>query len=372
MIAHLESGALGEARILDAQTAKLMHETPLTMIPPLNRMMLGFYEQNYNGHRVISHGGDTEYFHSYLHLFLDDHVGLFISLNSAGREGAAHTIREALFEQFAHRYFPSAPDARRVDAGIAAAHARMLAGYYDDSRRVDTTFLSVLALIAPLRVVADKDGTVAISLLQGINQAKRSYYEVQPFVWVDPASRWRLAANVVDGRVARLSADEVSPFMVFEPTPWWRSPAWLQPAAGAAVACCLLTALLWPVAALVRRRHRIALGLEGRAARAHRYSRLAAVAITVVTLGWATVIALGLTHLNVLSAALDPWLWVMYLCSVVAYLGGAVALLWAAYVSWTTDSAWIARLWSTLLAFSALVLLWTAWVYHLMAFRTTY
>jgi CubicO group peptidase (beta-lactamase class C family) len=372
MIAHLEGGAIGEARILDPQTAKLMHETPLTMIPPLNRMMLGFYEQNYNGHRVISHGGDTEYFHSYLHLFLDDHVGLFVSMNSAGREGAAHTIREALFEQFAQRYFPAAPDARRVDAALAAAHARTLAGYYDDSRRVDTTFLSVLGLIAPLRAVADKDGTVAISLLQGINQAKRSYHEVQPFVWVDPDSRWRLAAKVVDGRVARLSADEVSPFMVFEPTPWWRSPAWLQPAAGAAALCCLLTALLWPVAAIVRRRHRIALGLAGRAARAHRYSRLAAVAITVVTLGWATVIGLGLTHLNILSAALDPWLFVMYLCSVVAYVGGAVALLWAAYVSWTAGSAWTTRLWTTLLALSALVLLWTAWVYHLMAFRTTY
>ena len=372
MIAHLEGGAAGDARILDPQTAKLMHETPLTMIPPLNRMMLGFYEQNYNGHRVISHGGDTEYFHSYLHLFLDDHVGLFVSVNSAGREGAAHTIREALFEQFAHRYFPAAPDTRRVDPRLAAAHAQTLAGYYDDSRRVDTTFLSVLGLIAPIRVIADKDGTVTISLLQGINQAKRSYHEIQPFVWVDPDSRWRLAAKLQDGRVTRLSADEVSPFMVFEPTPWWRSPAWLQPAAGLSLACCFLTALLWPVAAIVRRRQRLTLGLEGRAARAHRLSRVAAVAITLVTIGWATVMGLGLTHLTVLSPALDPWLFVMYLCSVIAYHGGAVALLWAASVAWSAGRPWTARLWTTLLALAALVLLWTAWIYHLMAFRTTY
>ena len=372
MIAHLEGGAVGDARILDPQTAKLMHETPLTMIPPLNRMMLGFYEQNYNGHRVISHGGDTEYFHSYLHLFLDDHVGLYVSMNSAGRDGAAHTIREALFEQFAHRYFPAAPDTRRIDASLAAAHAQTLAGYYDDSRRVDTTFLSVLGLIAPIRVVADKDGTVGISLLQGINQAKRSYHEIQPFVWVDPDSRWRLAAKLEDGRVTRLSVDEVSPFMVFEPTPWWRSPAWLQPAAGVSLACCFLTALLWPVAAIVRRRQRLTLGLEGRAARAHRFSRLAAVAITLVSLGWAAVIGLGLTYLTVLSSALDPWLFVMYVCSVVAYIGGAVALLWAASVAWSAGRPWTARLWTTLLALAALVLLWTAWIYHLMAFRTTY
>jgi CubicO group peptidase (beta-lactamase class C family) len=54
MIAHLEGGEYHGARILGAETLKKMHETPTDMIPPLNRMMLGFYEQNYNGHRIIS------------------------------------------------------------------------------------------------------------------------------------------------------------------------------------------------------------------------------------------------------------------------------------------------------------------------------
>ena len=223
------------------------------MIPPLNRMMLGFYEQNYNGHRVISHGGDTEYFHSYLHLFLDDHVGLFVSINSVGRDGAAHVIREALFEQFADRYFPRVPDLRRTNPKTAAADAQALAGYYDNSRRVDTSFLSIANLIGPVRVEIGKDGTVSLSLMHGINGAARHYHETQPFVWVDPDSGWRLAAQVVGGRVVRFSADEISPFMVFEPTPWWRSPAWLLPAAGASIAACLITAMLWPVAVLVRR-----------------------------------------------------------------------------------------------------------------------
>src|ERR1700689_2879447 len=73
-----------------------MHETALPMIPPLNRMVLGFYEQNYNGHRIISHGGDTEYFHSDLSLFLDDHVGLYVSMNSAGRarQAAGRLLRQ--------------------------------------------------------------------------------------------------------------------------------------------------------------------------------------------------------------------------------------------------------------------------------------
>ena len=372
MIAHLEGGEYGGVRILSEQTIKLMHETPLNMIPPLNRMVLGFYEQNYNGHRIISHGGDTEYFHSDLHLFLDDHVGLFISMNSAGRDGAAHLIREGLFEQFADRYFPGAPDLRRVDQKTALADGNLLAGYYDNSRRIETSFLSIANLLSPIRVDVEKEGTVTLSLLHGINGAQRHYHEVQPFVWVDPDNGLRLAAKIVDGQVARFSTDEISPFMMLEPTPWWRSPAWLRPAAGATLAACFLTALLWPVAIMVRRRYRVELGLTGRAARAHRLSRLAAAAISLVTVGWATIIGVGLNELTLFGPRLDPWLFVMHLLSVIAYLGGAAALLWAAYVAWTVNRPWPARIWSTVLALAGGILLWTACAYHLMSFRTTY
>ena len=37
-----------------------MHGTPRTIIPNVNRMLLGFYETDTNGHRIISHGGDTQ------------------------------------------------------------------------------------------------------------------------------------------------------------------------------------------------------------------------------------------------------------------------------------------------------------------------
>ena len=46
-------------RVSGPATAEQMHGTALTILPPLNRMLLGFYETNINGHRVIAHGGDT-------------------------------------------------------------------------------------------------------------------------------------------------------------------------------------------------------------------------------------------------------------------------------------------------------------------------
>src|SRR3546814_3273816 len=118
MIADLNQGG----PLLDPQPARRMHGTTLDMIQPLNRMALGFYEQDINGHDVIAHGGDTKWFHSYLWLFPEQDVGLYVSVNSAGRDGAAGAIRSALFDQFADRYFPpeQPAQAQRVDAQTAA------------------------------------------------------------------------------------------------------------------------------------------------------------------------------------------------------------------------------------------------------------
>ncbi|MBS0366043.1 MAG: beta-lactamase family protein [Proteobacteria bacterium] len=373
MIAHLQDGEYHGRRILPQAMAQMMHDTPTNMIAPLNRMMLGFYEQNYNGHRVISHGGDTEYMHSYLHLFPDDHVGLFVSFNSAGREGGSHVARQALFDYFVARYFPGPqPAASTVTPQVAAQHARLIAGYYDDSRRPDRSFLRILALIAPDRVQVDKDGLLTFSLIHDRNTQLRKYREVAPFVWRDVNSNWRLAAQVVDGKVARLSVDEVSPFMVFEPFPWSLSPAWQRPAAIVALAACLLTALLWPIAVLVRRRLRVPAALPPRAARARRYGRIAATALALMSAAWTGLVVAGITSLNVFSSGLDPVLWLMYLLSVIVYVGGTALMLWSTYATWTAERPWTARLWSLLLALSALLLLQVAWSHHLMSFMTRY
>ncbi len=70
-------------------------------------MAFGFYETSRNGHRSIAHNGGTQFFHSDLHLLVDDGVGIFISLNSSGDDAAATGIHNALFDGFMDRYFPA-------------------------------------------------------------------------------------------------------------------------------------------------------------------------------------------------------------------------------------------------------------------------
>src|SRR3546814_7907651 len=94
--------------------------------------------------RAIAHGGDTEWFHSYLWLFPDADIGLFVSMNSLGKEGAAGAIRSALFHEFADRYLPGeAVPAPRADAQTAREHAALLAGHYVSSRGSFTNFISL-------------------------------------------------------------------------------------------------------------------------------------------------------------------------------------------------------------------------------------
>jgi CubicO group peptidase (beta-lactamase class C family) len=372
MIAHLQDGEFHGQRILQAGTAEQMHTSATTMVPPLNRMMLGFYEQDYNGHRVISHGGDTQWMHSYLHLFLDDHVGLFMSFNSQGREGAVGPLRQELFDKFVDRYFPGPWPGGTVPKDVAIAHAKMIAGYYDDSRRPDRSFMSLLEILSPPKVAIAEDGTLTMSLMKGPNGAPVHYREIAPFVWRDTASGRRLAAKVVDGRVVRLSTDEISPFMVFDPTAAWKSPSWLLPASGIALTACLLTGLLWPVAAISRRRHGFQLPVAGLGRRAHRVSRVAAVALATATVGWLVLLLGGTKDLANLSPSLDPFLILMYSLSVIVYVGGTAAMLWSAWVAWTTARPMGARIWTLILAISSLILLYLAVIYHLMSFVTTY
>ena len=100
-------------------------------------------------------------------------------------------------------------------------------------------------------------------------------------------------------------------------------------------------------------------------------SRIAAVAISAITAGWLAVIGVGSVHLEFFGPRIDPLLIALSLLSIAAYLGGAVAMAWAAYVTWVARRSWWARLWTTVLALSALVILWTAWLYHAMSLSNT-
>ena len=265
MLAHLNGGA----GLLRPETARLMHDYRAPGIGPLNRMALGFYEQQVNGHRAIGHGGDTDWFHSQLMLFPDAHTGFFLSVNSAGTPGTLGAISTELFHQFADRYLPGEPPVGAVDTETARAHGALLAGHYVGSRTGRTNFMSVSQLFGQVALTVDEQGRVSSSALKGMGEVPISWTEVEPFVWRDPSTGERLAATVEQGRVTRVGLDG-APFLVLEPAPWTINAAGWVPAWLAAVLVLLLTGLMWPAAALLRRYYGAPPAWQGRALRVYR------------------------------------------------------------------------------------------------------
>lgn len=255
MLAFLQQGKLGEAQLLKPETVKLMHTQLTRPLPGLLGIGLGFYEQNINGHRVLAHGGDTVLFHSDLLLFVDDGIGLYISVNAPGHERQGGWLRDKLFEAFADRYLPDQRPATKpeVDEATAKQHAQQMAGNYRNTRREDSTWLSVLQLLSPVKIQALEDGRLSIDLAG----SRSNYREVKPYFWEEEHGKRRLQAVVENGRVKHWGLEPYVFAFIFEPVPFMASTTVLV-LMGLAIGTLLLTVLLWPVAALLRRRHHVA------------------------------------------------------------------------------------------------------------------
>lgn len=368
MIAHLSQGR----GLLRPQTAAAMHGTKLTLLPPLNRMALGFYEEDINGRRVVGHGGDTQFFHSNMSLFLDEGVGLYVSVNSAGTNGASGPLRSALFDGFADRYFPAPRTETRVDAATAKQHAQAMVGSYTSSRGAFTNFVRILDLLGQAKIGVDKDGALIAPAVTGLANQPRKWVEIAPYVWRDLASGERLAAKLENGRVVRWSFDTVAPFTVFDRTPWYLNSSWLLPAAIASLIIVLLTALAWPAGAIARKRFRAPQSLEGRAVRVQRLTHGFAWAALAALGLWAAFIGVAFADLPKLGGPLDWLLWTVQILTPIALFGLLGLAAYNLWIVWRTKRGWFAKLWSILLVVSAVVLVWVAIGFKLIGFGTVY
>jgi hypothetical protein len=368
MIAHLDNGGV----LLKPETAHLMHDSISRAIPPLNGMALGFYEQNINGRRVISHAGDSIEFHSQLWMFPGEKVGIYMSMNAAGSNKLSGAIRSHLLEAFADRYFPAVQRDGRVDAATARDHARMMVGTYNKTRRIEASFLKASELVGQFKVTLDAEGGLVFSAAQDIGGAPRKWVEIAPFVWREVGGKMRLAAKVENGRVVRFGIDSSSPFMLFEPVPWYSSSAWLTPAMAASLAALLLTALSWPIVALVRRHYGVRPAHSVAEWRAYRLTRALAGLAVAVMIAWPVFASSLLSDFSSLNGELDGTLIALRIATPLIFVALLGAAVWNLWLVWKGAPGKLRRIWSVVLAISAVVLLWIALVFHLIGWGTAF
>ena len=371
MIAHLQLGRYGDGEILKPQTAETMQTTITKAFPDLNGNALGFYEQNINGHRAIAHGGDSDYFHSDLVLFPDDHVGLFISVNAKGKDALGEFLRQSVFEEFADRYLPDAaaagrpyPATARLDAATAKAHAAMIAGSYINTRRADSTFVSLIKLIGTNSVTANADGTISAA---PVGQME-TFFEIKPFLWQQSNGHDRIEGIVKDGRVVRWASDYSAPIVIYLRAPGIAGSGLELPLAAASLILLALTAALWPVAALVRRHYHRPLLYTGPRAAAHRLVRICAVLGLLAVGLWTTVVA-EVTATN--GVGIEFILHTAQLVSFVAFVGGLGVAAWNLALC-LKERGWAAKLFALSMTAAFAVMLWISLSYHLIGISGEY
>jgi hypothetical protein len=241
----------------------------------------------------------------------------------------------------------------------------MIAGQYTSTRRSDSTFVSLIGLIGPTVVAANPDGSIAAAPLG----EREIFDEVKPFLWQERNGHDRIEGIVQDGRVVRWSSDTAAPIFVYV-RPGGLAGAGLElPLTLAALALLALTAILWPVVAIVRWRYHQAFALTGSRAIAYRLVRLCA-GLGIVAVGlWFTVLDLVS---STGGAPVDPLLHLAQAIAFLAFVGGFAVALWNVVLVFRTPTSWFAKLFGGLLVAAFAMLLWIALHHHLIGVSGQY
>ncbi len=367
MIAHLQNGEYNGNRILKPDTAQLMHSRAFGLAPEMNGMAYGFYEETRNGHRIIGHGGDTQWFHSDMHLMPDQNLGFFVSYNSAGKgEGSPRTI---LWQSFLNRYYPyTPPEAEKVAA--AESDARSVAGSYWSSRRSDTTVVSVGSLFGQGKVKANSDGTITFTFAKDFAGNLKHFREIAPMLFREEHGQSRLA--FVDDYAGRRVIVTDVPILVLQPVPWWKIQRPNLTILLFSVGMFALTLLFWPINALLRRHYSDRLSLSAEYRRARRWMRVTCVlnlGLLVVVAFWSV---MAQNNIGLLSSRFDGRLRVLETLALLDVLGGLVGI-WYFVRSWREFDLWFwTRIWNTLLMFACLGYAFFLVNWHLFGFSVNY
>jgi CubicO group peptidase (beta-lactamase class C family) len=160
MIAHLQQGRFGDARILEEATARQMQQQLFTNDPRVNGFAHGFFEAALNGERLLWHGGDTIFFHSALVLLPEHNLGYFISYNGLNGSLAVFNTMRA----FMDHYFPLAVEAPPTPPPSALAEAQRVAGSYVMARSNQSMSEKVANLFQMVDVQPTTAGEIIVSI----------------------------------------------------------------------------------------------------------------------------------------------------------------------------------------------------------------
>ena len=306
MLAFLQDGTVDGVAILKPETVRQMETRQFELHPMIDGLGMNFIEYVTRPARLIGHGGDTVYFHSDMVLVPEAHFGYFISYNSLGKIVGGG--RGEVWRALVNRYFPAAPETKvDLDPKTIQTDGRAVSGTYDGTRRGETTFLKLLAMLGQFTVSSDKDGVLTVEDFKNQRGELKKWREVAPLVYHEIDGLDRIAfRRDSSGAVTEMLPDP--PIYEGQRVSWYANKRLLAPVLGGSLVLTLLTVLPWPVAVIVRKRYQRPLFTANSDRALYFFSRLVCLCEIVFILLPAILFSRGLENLVALGDQIDPWL----------------------------------------------------------------
>lgn len=260
-IAHLQNGRYKDSRILEEDTARIMHQQQFTHDPRVSGWTYGFIEAQLNNLRLIYHTGGTNQFFSILALLPQQNVGLFISYNQGGKLPVFYQ----LLQIFLDRYYPasqSPPPEEVLDEPLTR-----FVGSYLPTRTNYTSIEKINQLFSQAQITATTDGGL---LLQEAWQTSQ-WQPVEPLVFrhvgdIDGLSDLMVFEENPQGAIAQMYLEN-SPGVAWLKLPWYQTAIFHYLLLGACILVFLSAVGVWLLSWFMLKSHpalvRLALWIAG-------------------------------------------------------------------------------------------------------------
>ena len=203
MLMHLATRGTAK-RILSERAMRDMHSRHASGHPKVPGVAYGFFEDDYQGLRILEHGGNMAGFSSQLVLLPEENAGFFM-VNHHEDSNLRDTVKWAILERY---YSNPAPIQAPVARDEYKARTPMFVGTYRWNVFCHTCPQRASGPV--LRVTSNEDGTVKLS-----NSSHR-WIEVEPMLFVRDDGKAKIAfQSDKSGKVKYLYS---SGFWVFERT----------------------------------------------------------------------------------------------------------------------------------------------------------
>ncbi len=266
MLALLNGGEYSGVQILTPSTVEMMFTRQFTPHEKLGGISYGLLEHLENGHQLFLRDGDGVGTASRMVLFPEQDLGFFISYNSGSR-----ALRLDFVSAFLDEYFPAAGPTTPVPMAGYQERVGQFTGNYRSFQFDVTTFAKSMFLFSQLlEVTATDDGYLSISStgLWGIEEdAMGGFVGTTQWVEVEPLYFERMDGNgqlafVQDesGRIVQMVSGQ-GYHSTFDKLPWYEARSvqivWIELVALLLLSMLILTTLIWPLGALIRRLRKV-------------------------------------------------------------------------------------------------------------------